>query len=194
MFNIAEFKTRLDGTGGVLRNNKFRIRFLPPRTMLREGYFRELEYLAESVSLPGVNMSSHDVRRYGYGPIEKRPIGHTFTDVNVTFIADGNGDVHRIMTNWLQTIGRFDMRSGIASENLPFQLQYKIEYVTDLHVQVFTEDGEPSIDVVLREAFPISLSDAQFSWNDLNNYARFTMQFAYNDWFIEPNSRSKLRR
>lgn len=221
MFNIDTFKSVLNQHGGPLRSNKFRIRFLPPPALNNNGqFFEHLEYFAEQATLPGVNLSSHDVRRYGYGPIEKRVIGHTFTDFNISFMGDGHGDVHRIMYQWLESISSFDARLGgdlggnFSGPNQtvlpPYLIRYKNEYVTDLHVQMFSEESEgdqdestgeyknvqpkaPVIDLVLREAFPMSIADSQLSWADLNNNAKFTVQFAYVDWHLERSSVSNLR-
>lgn len=207
MFNIAEFNSVIAQNGGPLRSNKFRVRFLPPAVLGNQiEAFRHLEYMAEQAALPGVNLSTHEVRRYGYGPIEKRPLNTTFTDANFTFIADGNADIHRLFYNWIEAISPFNMSEGIGPST--YLLQYKQTYVTDLHVQVFNGKGsttdedadgneivtppEPVIDLVLREAFPVSLADNQFTWSEMNNYAKFSVQFAYHDWYLERNPSSRL--
>ena len=193
-FNIGEFKATLNRYGGVLRSNKFVVRMTPPPFIRDAGVSRDLEYFAEQATLPGVNLSSHDVRRYGYGPIEKRPIGHTFTDLSVTFIADGRGEMHRFFYNWLNFISPYNFDTS----NSLYLMDYKIRYVTSLDIVTLNEAGVSSINspgrvsdergafrstaVTVREAFPISLSDVQLNWSEMNNHARFTVQFAYVDW------------
>lgn len=208
-FNIQTFKSVLNGNDGILRNNYFEVVFLPPPILngsFEGAMFQELSFYAEQVGIPGVNLSSHDVRRYGYGPIEKRPIGHTFTDCNMTFIHDAKTRGYDVFYKWIMAVSPFNMSNGIdtpvsttGSQNRPpFLMNYKSDYITDLQIRIFNGQGkygdtpvetsesqEPIMVVILKEAFPISLADQQFAWSEMNNYARYTIQFAYHDWHIE---------
>lgn len=188
-FNIEEFKSVIDKNNGILRTNKFLVQFPPPPILIDDSsMFRDLEYFAEQITLPGVNLSAHDVRRYGYGPIEKRPISHSFTDLSVMFILDGNSNIHRLMHKWISAISPFDMRDGIAQNNAgPYLLNYRNEYITDLNITVFNEQGDDteSIKLIIREAFPMAIADGQFNWSEFNNHARMTVQFSFIDWYLE---------
>lgn len=192
-FNIANFKSTVNHYGGFQKTNKYKVQFLPPPIMMPQmAVFRDLEYFAEQALLPGVNFETHDVRRYGYGPMEKRPTGHVFNDFVVVFTGDGYSKVHKAMYEWLSAISPFDMSLGITTDR-PYLVAYKDTYVTDLHVKTFNEKGfeqntldteyEPNLDIVLREAFPIAISDVGLGWSDHNNYVKFTVHFAYTDWF-----------
>lgn len=185
-FNIEDFLSAIDVKGGVLRSNHFKVFFTPPPVLSgRLDEFRDMEFLAEAVTLPGVNLSTHEVRRYGYGSVEKRVLAPTFTDCNVTFIGDGYGDVHRVIHDWISSAIPFNMSQGIQSG--AYLVDYKANYATDLHILLYNdrEATEHIVDLTLREAYPIAMTDTNFAWADTNNYARFTVQFAYIDWFLE---------
>lgn len=179
-FHIGEFKAGLRRHGNPLRSNKFEVRILRPPVLPRNNLlYEDLQFFAEQATLPGVNLSTHDVRRFGYGPIEKRPIGHTFTDLSVTFIADADGDMHRLFYNWISAISPYDYE--LSSQNL-YLIRYKDEYATNIRIRAYKDNNIPSTTIYVREAFPISLSDIQVNWSEMSNHARFTVQFAYVDW------------
>lgn len=189
-FDIDNFKATVKTYGGLQKTNKYKVRFLPPPIMMPQmQVFRDLEFFAEQASIPGVNFEVHATNRYGYGPIEKRVNGHVFTDFVVVFLGDGNSSVHKAMYDWISAISPFDMEQGITSE-IPFLLEYKDKYVTDLHVMTYNDKGNeingeyvPNLAITIREAFPIGISDVGLAWGDHNNHARFTVHFAYADWF-----------
>jgi len=187
-FNINEFTSKLTQYGGVQRSNKFKVFITPPNGLNSEAanIFYDIPFFAEQTTLPGVNLSNHDVRRYGYGPIEKRPIGHTFTDLSITFIADGMGKMHFAFKEWISLISPFDTKDGLGRNYL---FQYKDSYKTDFQVLTYVEkeQTDPTIELTLMQAFPLSLSDSQLAWSDSNNYSRFTVQFAYVDWNVKYN-------
>lgn len=182
-----------------MRTNHFMVQIVPPPSIQMSA---NLEYKAEQVSLPGVNFALHDVRRYGYGPIEKRPTSHTFNDLQVIFYTDGDMDNYRFFQQWLSQVASFDMRSGITTAGAPYLLNYKSSYVTDINIRMFNsrgtalrvrdpddaaiaQAGPPALSVMIREAFPVTMTDTQLNWSDNNSIMRFQVSFAYSDWYIE---------
>ena len=71
---------------GFTRPSYFYIEIAPP-PMLRDEVetARNLAFLCESTNLPGVAFASSDIKRYGYGPIEKKPYRITKTIRNAIF-------------------------------------------------------------------------------------------------------------
>jgi hypothetical protein len=110
------------------------------------------------------------------------------------------------MNTWLNYIFNYDMRNGVNaagvtnSQFAPYLMAYKSDYATDLNIWVYNGSGgiqadpfdpfseelpvQPTYVVVLREAYPIAMADTNMNWSDQNNYARLTVQFAYQDFFI----------
>ena len=192
-FNIEDFKAAIKAHKGLQKSNKYVMQFFPPIGLQNStNVFRDLEMFADQIILPGVSLETGQVRRYGYGPTEKRPIGHTFNDLQVSIILTGEGDTYTVFKDWISLIMPFNMSSGIGSniEGKPYLITYKNEYITDLRIQLLNENSNQEnipISLIVREAFPIGISDLPLAWGDLNNVARITIHFCYTDWFLEAN-------
>lgn len=190
-FDIAQFRAYINNVG-VLKPNKFLVRIFSPRGFASlPDYFntaRQLEFWCEAANVPGVQIQTHDVRRYGYGPTEKKPVSPVFTDVRCSFFADGEGQIWTFFQQWLRLINNYDMSDGIRSSTLvqqPFELAYKHEYVSDIHIISYDEAGNEKIHVVLQEAFPIFVGDIQLNWQDNNQIMRIPVTFTFFNWFNE---------
>jgi len=194
-FNIERFKTAVQDNRGLMRTNKFLMTFAAPSVLLNGvvplNTLRYVETFCEQISEPGVNISTHEVRRYGIGHTEKHPTVNTFQDVTAIFYADGNSTIHSIFYRWIQNVINFDMSKGVftinnnAKTNAPFELNYKKEYTTDLSIVTYREDGTIIKRTVLREAYPTSIAELPLNWQDMNSVARYAVQFSYTDWFID---------
>jgi hypothetical protein len=96
-FNIDEFKAHLDEVGD-LPLNKYFVSIPLPKVMLNGSFTvdssteldlqkvgRMIEFGAEEAQLPGVQIQTNQVQRYGIGPTQKSPNNALFTDVPMTF-------------------------------------------------------------------------------------------------------------
>ena len=199
-FNVNRFRSEIFKTG-VLKNNKFFVRMYSPRgfsssgntdaALLASTTVRFLEFWCESTNLPGVSLSTTEVRRYGYGAMEKKPYVTVTNDVTMSFIGDGKGIIWSYFQNWIKLIVNYDMRNGITKESgilrnqSPFELAYKEEYAVDIHISVFDDAGNEIIHVVLRDAYPTFVGDIQLNWGDTNSLMRVPVTFSFFDWYNE---------
>ena len=193
-FNISTFKANL-ATNGVMRNNKFLVRIPYPIGMINKSELsntsRYLELWCESTNIPGVSLSTNEIRRYGYGNIEKKPYVAINNDVNFSFISDGASAIWTFFQQWIRMIVNYDMRYGINAQKnngvlagqKPFELGYKYEYVSDIEIIVFNETGKEILNVILREAYPTFVGDVQLNWGDTNNIARIPVTMTVYDWY-----------
>lgn len=193
-FNIEDFKSVITSRDGIVRTHNYMMRFFPPQVLQTAvDIFRDMEMLADQIILPGVNLETGTVRRYGYDVNEKRPLSHTFNDLNVSFIMTGDGDIFQLFHSWITAINPHYMEKGINHESGPYLLSYKDQYITDLNIKIINQVDSQHVDanvqepisLVVREAFPIGIQDTQFAWSDNNNIARLNIQFTYTDWYLE---------
>lgn len=195
-FSISEFKAEISKKDSFQRTNKFLVTFAPPRVLI--GYntdvVRSMRFWALDVNLPGYAMASNEVRRYTYGPAEKRPFGPAFQDLNLTIMSDVGHSNWDLFHSWTQSIIPHDMRNGIDSTNTrvgartgaaPYELEYRQNYVTDLNIICYDEEGRATLQVVCREAFPLAVGDIDFSWADANKIALIPVTMTYVDWYYE---------
>lgn len=197
-FDVNNFRSQISKSG-ILKNNKFFVRMYAPRGFLAgnsaavqlANTVRYLEFWCEGANIPGVSLNVNEIRRYGYGNIEKKPYVSQNNDVTMSFIGDAQGLIWSYFQQWMRLIVNYDMRggingsTGILPNQKPFELAYKEDYAVDIHLSVFDDQGKEAIHVVLREAYPIFVGDIQLNWGDTNSLMRIPVTFAVYDWYNE---------
>ena len=53
----------------------------------------------------------------------------------------------------------------------------------DIQIFIFDNAGNQTNAIILKEAFPISLSDVSLSWSENNKLYEFSVRFAFKEWF-----------
>lgn len=149
-----------------------------------------LPVYCDTFSLPGVSLSSSDVRMHGYGITEKRPTGSIFIDVNLSFVGDGEGQIHKYFYNWMNSIVRFDQSSHLRdrNNNMRYDVSYKEDYAVQIGLFVYNETNDQITQIVLNEAWPIFMGDVQMNWADSHNLQRIPITFTYRGWnYLDDN-------
>jgi hypothetical protein len=185
MFNIARFSSHIKDKG-TLQTNKFMVRILRAPSILgtNQTIDASIEYRANSVKVPGVNLDTQNVTRYGLGPQQKFPTNVNFTDIDINFVDMTDNAMWKYFANWMN--GIFDY-AGLGGQNAQasYGVEYKQYYITDISINIFNNDGRLSNVIVLKEAFPTSLSDVSLAWNDNNRLYEFNVRFSFKEWYYE---------
>jgi len=194
-FNISNFISHVNANG-LMRNNKFLVRMPYPVGFESVAALKEttryMELWCDSAALPGITVSTADVKRYGYGPVEKYGVTSTFNNVTLTFMSDNKAAVHSFFYNWTKLIANHDVRNGDFSNPSgvpgttvarPYEISYKSEYTSNIEVTVYDETSAEIMVLTLRDAFPTAVGDVQLNWNDTNDFARIPVSFAYTDFY-----------
>lgn len=158
-----------------------------PDTALQDTV-NAIEYWVQAATLPGMQAGTRQLNRYGYGVVEKKPFSPVFNDATFTFVGDGFGINWQFLVDWLNTVVRFDVSRGIYPQTdaiVPYEIFYKSDYIANLRVITFNDAGTVTSQVVMREAFPISMQDLPLNWADNNQIMRIPITFAYMDWFSD---------
>ena len=171
---------------GVGKRNLFNVFIGAPTMLAGADSGLNLQLFAESVNLPGVNFATSDIRRYGVGPTEKKPYAPIFTDITVTFIADGAGDIHKFFYKWMRGIIYFDSAlAGTAGSTSkigglsPYEVNFKDQYRSDLRIYTYNEQNDKIIEMVLYGAYPTAISDIPLSWSENDQMMTITVTFTY---------------
>jgi hypothetical protein len=203
MFNVNEIASELS-RNGLMRNNKFLVEFPIPYSLRGTSEFgqlndtnRVLSLYCEGTNLPGVALLTEEIRRYGYGSNEKKPHTAIFTDINLTFRGDSNGNVWSFMNAWMKCAINYENRTGMNTPSgpvagqTPHEVGYKLDhknqegYAVDVTIRVFSDDGIETMTVMLREAFPIFVGDIPLNWAARSDYMRIPVTLAFSDWYNE---------
>ena len=193
LLNINEFVAKQNENNGYMRTNRFSVRMTAPPILIdRSNAARDIEFYCESTELPGYQMMTHDVRRWSYGPAEKRPFAPNFVQAALTMNVDGNMTNWTYFNDWIQAIIPHDRgdNGGIGSAsqhgngNKVYELSYKKEYATDVLIDIYRTDGTIIRTTKLIEAFPSNINAIPVSWVDNNQIAQFVVYLDYLDWDV----------
>ena len=201
-FNIQSFRATLPQ--GVARTNLFRVEISKPDILKYQAAqskvtsidSRLLSFLCSAGTIPGVRLTTTEVRRYGYGPTEKMPMSHAFEDITLYFIADGDGIMLKFFRYWMRgileynsegSIGQVNKNSGPLGEVSPFFVNYKTDYRSQINIVSYHESGQYIADKVsLLNAYPVDIKDIQLNWADNNQLMLIPVTFTFFD-FEEPS-------
>lgn len=195
-FDLAQFNAFVN-EAGVLKPTKWMFSTQVPNGMTGENFSlnaaRNVQFWASSVNMPGATMVTHDVMRYGYGVAVKRPYSPGFGPMQIGFTADGMGATWTFFKQWLNLVINFDNRqANMTASNARGQAVYEVayadDYTVDCVVSAFVDTGEEVLRLVLREAFPLSLSDTRLDWADTGGAARFNVNMHFIDWYQDNTS------
>ena len=198
-FNINEFRSKV-GQLGVLKSSSVMVNiFFGSQFGLRQFQYsqqfgniiNEFQFTAEATNLPGVSLATTEIRRHGYGVIEKKPYVPIFTDINVVFRLDQNANIYAFFQTWMKMIINFDGRGSINSVTgalkgqAMYEVAYKDNYMSTIGITVMDQQGREPIKIILTEAYPIFLGDIPLAWQATNDYVKVPIRFTFKDWYIE---------
>jgi hypothetical protein len=171
---------------GVGRTNLFDVSIaIPP--ILRGVEFSligpAISLWAEGAQLPGYNIQTDSIKRYGIGPQESVPYSIQTNDITINMIGDGHGGIQKYFYEWLHRIvrGDNDVRSAEPSVTnlMPYEVEFKNQYATTITITQYNEQGIPVIQYELIDAFPKNIPDISLSWTDGGQYMQFGVTFSY---------------
>lgn len=180
-FDISEFKSKIAAQGGLLKNNRFLVRIVPPSGIQNGNQTSQfLEFFADSANIPGISLQTFEVRRQGIGNIEKAAWGAAFTDLDLSFRVDQKSQVWKFFKNWMELIYSYNISVGTLHE-----LEYKDNYATAISLFVYNEiePDYPTIIIDFQDAFPIAMPDIGLNWGS-SDIMRFNIRFNYRSWNI----------
>jgi hypothetical protein len=193
-FNVRSFLSKVNEAGGLVQNNKFTLTITPPpifkstsnynadvKAKLEDGA-KNLVYFCSSASIPGVNLNTHEIRRYGYGPMEKRPYSVSFSDATFNIYFDSKRKNYDFFQTWISTIMDYDVGN---STNSKFLLEYKSEYKSTIELKIYDNKGSTVGHYRMDEAFPISIGDIPLNWGDTNSIIKIPVTFTFFTWSNE---------
>ncbi|NBX50142.1 hypothetical protein EBT25_09415 [bacterium] len=170
---------------GVARTNLFDVRIGIPLSMKgKDSVADKIELYAQSASLPGRSIETQELARATYGPREKFPYSMQYQDLNLTFIADGKGEIYKYFYNWMQSIVRGDQETwkvGFVDSNKkkPYQVNYKDQYAVPIEITTYDEQGEARLKYRLIDCWPNQMPDVSLSWAEQSSMMQFSVNFCY---------------
>lgn len=202
-FNISTFRANIQ-ENGLQKTNKFLCRIPMPAGMQGNenaaalvNTARNLEFWGVMTDIPMFGVTTIPYLRYGYGALEKKPLQPIFTEHIFNFMLDSKGAIFSFFYEWNRLIINNNLEKGITTIGGqtngtpmdPYELSYKYEYAVNATIIVYDDAGKESINITLREAFPILVPGVQLAWQDQNKVAYLPVTVSYFDWYPNPLNR-----
>jgi hypothetical protein len=201
-FDIQSFRSELL-ENGALPTHSYLVTFSPfrmgfpenaPLTQFVTQKRNTLILRCESIILPTPSLlEEENIRRYGYGPVEKFPYGVQFSDVTMTWLVDKNSELVDFMHQWMNTIVMHDSPSTMMSPSLdpskqrldltnysPYEVGYKDSYANPIvRIYIYNRQLETVIEYEMYDVFPMNIQSMNLAWADENQDQKLTVTFAY---------------
>lgn len=195
MPSISKFISQFDTTD-LARPCNFKVTINPPRVLgsfVNPANFlndvdsintlRKIEFVCESAELPARTFSLVDQKTYG--PIEQYPIQNAFNKTTLNFICSDDMLEKKFMDQWMESIctsnptGKYNGDILLEEGGVRFDFEYKVNYISEIHIDQYDLNGEISYRASLRDAFPVEVHSMPLNWGNTNDYHRVTATFAY---------------
>lgn len=156
-------------------------------------------YRNDSFIQPGVQMSTSEIKRYGVGTIERKPVVPVFLDLPFRYINDSDGVLRRFFAYWMQGIINYQSLPTGADAVVdkfgkrPMEVEYKENYSTDIQIIQYNDANEKVMVINLYNAYPMHLSDISNSWGFQDQFTEFNVTYTYTHWDIEEIDAVDLR-
>ena len=199
VFDINSFRSEII-TNDVLPAHAFLVTFSPFRSGFPENTplnnfvtnkRNTLVMRCESVTIPTPTLlKEDDIRRYGYGPVEKVGYGVQFGDISMTWIVDNKSELVNFMHQWMNTIvshdspntnmaQSFDYRDGLAGYS-PFEVGYKDAYSNPIvRVYVYNRQNQTVAEYEMYDVFPQNIQTMNMAWANENEIQKLNVTFSY---------------
>jgi len=194
--NINQFSSSLNRFG-LSRNNRFEVQITPPAGIF--GRFSQsaindrdlIVGYAEASSLPGISLHTSDVRRQGYGPLEKKPQIPVFQDWTCTFLGDRGGILLNFFHQWMRLIINSTSRNEKTVNGAgSYEVEYKKDFETRINIDLLNEQNESTIRILLEGAYPTYVPDIPLDRGNDNTIMKIPVTFTFLEFenltFLKP--------
>lgn len=182
--HIDEFGIQKQSLGMVLFQPPTVIRQLYSATAVRviEGVWKR----TDQFNVPGSSIQTSDVRRYGYGPTNRVPVGNvTSSNFTLNMVGDKDGAYYKVMRAWMDGVvhhnGRSKMSMATRSTSggrFLYEVSYMEDYAVDIMLMELNERYDEIMITKLIKAYPVGIQDKQMSWSN-QGLVTFNVEFAY---------------
>lgn len=182
MFNINEFKSRIQRHGGPARTSLFVVRFSANGNIPGFMTVDDMRFFCQTITMPGVNLELMSYKQGGVGYPEFMPMDSAPESLNGVFMLDSN---HRIMSffhSWINSVVNVSGSSGPSLRGLePKEINYKSNYTTTMEIDFFSAHDQNNVYRCIYDGvFPTQVGSLTLNWSDTDSIATLPVNFSYN--------------
>ena len=152
----------------LVRQNRFSIHIQGPH-----GVDRDVNMLAESVSMPGQNILSvpDDLR---FGPQREQAQGYTYGPISFTFLCTPGMPEKVYFEDWQDLVVNKNADQWTAN--------YYRDYIGEIIINQLDRSDSTNYTVEIHEAYPKTVNAQEFSLGSNDAYQTITVEIAYRWW------------
>jgi hypothetical protein len=188
MFNISEFKARVDRHGGFSRSSLFEINLSPTNRqgeVIVPGIIStdDLRFFCQTVSMPGINLEVMSYKPSGLGFSEFMPMNASPDQLNAVFMLDSNNRVMTFFHRWISSVINISgNRGGNARGLAPKLIEYKDTYAaSELTIKHYsTHNPFQFYECRYEGVYPTQVSSIDLNWGADGSPTTMTVNFSYN--------------
>jgi len=209
-FNVQNMVSSL-GKSGFAKTDHFEVFITGPGDSLDQ---RDLAIRADTVDIPGRNLTLTEHRFNNTGPFNRIPTMQTYSDVTMTFILSEDMREKDYFERWQNKIMdtgayeasqtsteinpitgemQLDSQSALYRQNYTnarFMHQYFDKYIGRIEIRHYGAGGTLGAIHTLQEAYPVSIAPIGLNWGD-ESIARLSISFAYRNYKVIFNRKNQ---
>jgi len=157
---------------GLATKNRFSVNIFPTGDLvsgLLNANNRAWSLQADSASIPGKSFNTTE--RKTHGPVLKLPYDASYNEFTCTFKTRPYLSEKQAFHDWMD----------IIEDPLTKNIQYFDRYSSRIVFAHYTrfDHENPAFECTMIDAYPINIADMDFNMGDNDQYATFTVTFAY---------------
>jgi len=160
---------------GLAKTSIFEVQFALPALLKSKrpsANLTQMLMFCDSVALPGITMSTNQVRTYG--ELRENPYEKLYDNITMTFYVDAAMEVKSVFDDWM----------GIIQDPASRNFNYYQEYTTDIVIKVLDAAGNARYKVTLYEAYIKNLQPIQMDYGS-KEIMKVSVNVNYKYWLKE---------
>ncbi len=157
---------------------------LPPfmQGKVNTDVLRTLPMHIKKAQLPDMNIQTNAVNFGGAPPIEY-PYENSTGDLSIEIVSSSNLWEREFFTAWQNYIIDY----GVKGKNPTFTVAYYNDYVTDIELDYYSEEGEKTTVFTFENVWPKTMTAVDLDWAT-KDVLTFTVELSYSRWSIKEST------
>ena len=189
-FDINDIKAKVHGYKGLQVPNLCRIKFNPKKTeqtntWASNEHTEALSLLGYKFQVPNLTIATTEIKRQGFGPIERRANNYVPSTLAVELFLDNQNLVLDFLNNWAlahvnyqpQGTDTVKMKEGVEAQF--GQVGYFDDYAMDLDIEIYDPQENKITEYRVVDAMISNLGTIELGWQQNNELTTISLQLSY---------------
>ncbi|RTK97645.1 MAG: hypothetical protein EKK64_00960 [Neisseriaceae bacterium] len=187
VFNLNDFKAKLEQYGGPAKKNLFTVEFVSNEQTQIE---RDLIFFCKDINLPGLQLDVMEYRSDGFNMPQALPMGLQKDVLSCLIMLDDSHSILRFFHEWFQKVLNYDESNGKAapragdSSHLPYEINYKSDYAARMIVKIYSINGS-FYEIIFDGVYPINIGSLALGWGFNGDTNELNVSFSYSSIKVE---------